>query len=1202
MPVSERPKPSYCVGSIIKPYSGSRRANIRTRSIAAMEGNILRRVLEVMKFVAVVISFLQYTSANADTTTINLGEDATTVISSPNYPSNYNSNLDLNWVVTAPEGYILELQMLDLSLESGYDFLCIGYGLGPDEPGSWELLKLTGSDIPSGTATPGHTMWLRMTTDVSNDDQGFSVRVTAMTNPGCSSDEIECSSGLCVSESVRCDGNNDCFDFTDEEYCPICEQVRFDPCRENLAYNLTFFPNRDAESAEDAQGSFTQIAAAISSCHDLLFPFLCSVYYPECPHNGPTHRMCYSDCMAVTDACQASFEQTLDRPWPVNCSVFTDEQEEDGSCFGPSGDLLDTDICGTRPGYVPSQYRIVGGINARRGEFPWIGSLRSGSEESDEYGGHICGSTLISSQWVLTAAHCVELYVDRVVFGNTYLTSDSDAEVSVEVADVFIHPEYDIYNILNDLALIRLAEPVTFSDYVRPACLAESSDELNAYRRCLIAGWGIIQEGTDPLSPSLRKAVVNLLDREWCDSEFSYNGTLTEATICAGYEEGGIDTCQGDSGGPLTCEGDDGRWHLVGATSFGKGCARELFPGVYTRISPFQSFITAVVSGAISPGVFEINLERGTPVTITSPNYPYPYNVGDIIVWKVSAPVNHSVRMDIVDFATEPAYDFLFVGDGLTPLTYTELARLDGYDLRPSLTSHGRHMWMKFSSDVFYTERGFELTLNAVDPRDDNPVILVDDTMVQQIQSPDFPLEPSNNLYNVWRIKAPQNYSVRAHFEFFNLTFGSYLTVGHGPSLLTSSIQRELTGSEIPEDITSPGQEMWFRFVTDNGFTSRRKRRAVEPLTGNGFLVNLTAERTEDINECSSNPCDNGGTCTDLLGGFQCFCPDGFKGEYCQSEVDECMSNPCQNNATCEDRINNFTCICPSGMTGVYCETVVDPCCDDPCTNGGTCMTVGLSYQCQCASGFTGPRCETVVACSSNPCQNGGSCSPSGAGYTCMCASGFTGQNCETIMIGPCQSNPCSGAASCEEYGGSYRCVCRQGFTGYNCDIDVNECSSLPCQNGGRCINGEGRYTCQCRTGYSGVNCEQVGYCDLEGEWYNECNDRIIITMTSSGLLLGEYMTNEEITLGFSAPTVVVGYANQNKDFPTFGFLVGRNNGQSTTSWSGQCQLCGGEEVLYTTWTTAIEASTCSDIKRSTRLGQDRWTRYRQSIAPQRNI
>ncbi|XP_030851702.1 uncharacterized protein LOC105442295 [Strongylocentrotus purpuratus] len=807
-----------------------------------------------------------------------------TVISSPGYPSYYDSNLDLTWVLTAPEGHILQIQILHLALETDYDYLYIGSGPGPNEPGSWVLQKLTGYNYSSALATPGHSMWVRFTTDVSRGDIGFSLRATAILNPECSSGQMQCSSGLCISESARCDGNNDCLDFSDEEYCPYCEQVHLDICRQSLAYNLTFFPNRNAETADAAAGGFKDMADTISSCHDHLFPFMCTVYYPECTHNGPTHRVCYSDCLAVTDACKASFEQLLDRPWPVNCSMFTDEQEEDGSCFGPAGDLLDTNICGTRPAYAPDQSRVVGGINARPVEFPWIGSLRLEGLDFG-FGGHWCGSTLINSQWVLTAAHCVDYYVDRVVFGNAHLTDDSDNEVAVEVADIFVHPEYYISTLINDIALIRLAEPVTFSDYVTPACLSESSNELKDYRRCLVAGWGTTLEGP-PLTVSMKKAVVNLLDRNWCNSNLSYDGAVAEEMICAGYAPGGIDACKGDSGGPLTCEGDDGRWHLVGTTIFGGECAKSLSPGVYTRISQFQSFITAVVSGAITPGVTEITLERAVPVNITSPNYPSNYNVGDNIVWKVSAPVNHSVRLGIVDFAIESNIDCLFVGDGLTPLSYTELARLTGYGLRSIVTSHSRHMWLKFSSNYERTDVGFMATLNAVDPRDDNPLILVNESTVQQLRSPDFPFDASDSVHEIWRIMAPQDYSVRARFDFFNLTNGSSLTVGYGSSPLITTILVELTGSELPEDITSPNRKLWFRFVSDTGDSSRRKRRVVGSFMGRGFLVNLTVERTEDINECLSNPCHNGGTCSDIDGGFQCFCPEGFKGDYCQTGQD----------------------------------------------------------------------------------------------------------------------------------------------------------------------------------------------------------------------------------------------------------------------------------------------------------------------------
>ncbi|XP_071491001.1 fibropellin-3-like [Diadema antillarum] len=206
------------------------------------------------------------------------------------------------------------------------------------------------------------------------------------------------------------------------------------------------------------------------------------------------------------------------------------------------------------------------------------------------------------------------------------------------------------------------------------------------------------------------------------------------------------------------------------------------------------------------------------------------------------------------------------------------------------------------------------------------------------------------------------------------------------------------------------------------------------------------------------------------------------------------------------------------------------------------------------------------------------------------------------VGSGPCQWDPCQNGGVCSATGGDdYLCLCRPGFVGLRCEIDVNECSSLPCQNGGRCIDGPASYSCQCPAGYSGRNCERIGYCQLEGDWYNEWNDKITLSLTSTGMLLGDSSRTKDIIVTSSfcpAPSVVVGYANQNCAFPTFGLVLTRNNGESTTSWSGQCHLCKGEEVLHTTWTNTRKVPTCADHKMATRVGQDRWTRFRQSAAP----
>ncbi|XP_071498143.1 fibropellin-3-like [Diadema antillarum] len=245
----------------------------------------------------------------------------------------------------------------------------------------------------------------------------------------------------------------------------------------------------------------------------------------------------------------------------------------------------------------------------------------------------------------------------------------------------------------------------------------------------------------------------------------------------------------------------------------------------------------------------------------------------------------------------------------------------------------------------------------------------------------------------------------------------------------------------------------------------------------------------------------------------------------CNPDVDECASNPCQNGGSCEDGINRFNCACAAGWTGVDCSSVLQACRDWLCVNGATCVSTGSGRD-------------------------------------------------------------------------DYICECRPGFDGRSCEIDINECSSLPCQNGGTCIDMPGSYLCQCRQGYSGVNCQTVGFCDIEGTWFNSCNDRITITHTNTGLILGEFITDIEVSQGNMPSGFLVGYSNRRRCPSTLGFTMSENSGQMTTIWSGQCMLCGTEEVLHTTWSSSTRVESCKDIKKAFRVGQDRWTRYRQSLAP----
>uniref|UniRef100_A0A8D2M856 Sushi, nidogen and EGF like domains 1 n=1 Tax=Zonotrichia albicollis TaxID=44394 RepID=A0A8D2M856_ZONAL len=158
----------------------------------------------------------------------------------------------------------------------------------------------------------------------------------------------------------------------------------------------------------------------------------------------------------------------------------------------------------------------------------------------------------------------------------------------------------------------------------------------------------------------------------------------------------------------------------------------------------------------------------------------------------------------------------------------------------------------------------------------------------------------------------------------------------------------------------------------------------------------------DEIDECQSQPCLNGGQCKDRVSAFLCLCEPGYTGHHCELDVDECQSEPCKNSGTCQDLPGSFACSCPEGFLGTQCETEVDACESDPCQNGGDCESYGGSYLCVCPEGFFGYHCETASdPCFSSPCGSRGYCLPSNGTHSCTCKVSYTGKNCEKELLPP---------------------------------------------------------------------------------------------------------------------------------------------------------------------------------------------------------
>lgn len=405
-------------------------------------------------------------------------------------------------------------------------------------------------------------------------------------NKKCPPGTVRCgNAGRCISASWICDGCDDCGDNWDERNC--CGEGE----KECPAGTVLCGNPRSCIST-------SWICDGFDDCGDNWDEEHCcgGGTIPTPTPNVPCGWSEWSEWTECNTGCNAGLRHRNRTCLCQDgeCEGESTEWEEcpDDGCFPEAGSG-----CGTRV-IQGRMHRIVGGENANEGAWPWQAQLFV-------TGSFVCGGTLVGPRHVISAAHCFPsfdpIYQDasnwRVHLGKQNLNlSVGEGETISAVDRLIIHEMYDDYTSDNDIAMLILTDEQSPSNKINFACLdLDHEKQFDSSSDCFITGWGATS-WLGELADELQEANVPIIDRDTCNQPDYYDGELTVNMLCAGFVAGGVDSCQGDSGGPLACSArdcdtDEERWYLVGVTSWGYGCAFPNYPGVYTDVSKYTSWI-----------------------------------------------------------------------------------------------------------------------------------------------------------------------------------------------------------------------------------------------------------------------------------------------------------------------------------------------------------------------------------------------------------------------------------------------------------------------------------------------------------------------------------------------------------------------------------------------------------------------------------
>jgi len=250
---------------------------------------------------------------------------------------------------------------------------------------------------------------------------------------------------------------------------------------------------------------------------------------------------------------------------------------------------------------VGFQERIVGGQEAEPHAYPWQVSLQYYDFIISPFY-HTCGATIVDEYHVACAAHCIDgrkaSHFQIIAGAHNIKNPIESHHQKIKIAEMWRHEDYDSSIITNDVSILKLAEPLTFNEYVQPMRMANVGEEPEAGTVCINSGWGSTSHSNFPSMPSkLQYVELPIMGREQCRENYSGINNVDAGMVCGGQDEGGISPCSGDSGGPLVCPDQNGEFYLAGIVSWGMiPCGQPKYPGVFTNVGHFREWMDAHIA------------------------------------------------------------------------------------------------------------------------------------------------------------------------------------------------------------------------------------------------------------------------------------------------------------------------------------------------------------------------------------------------------------------------------------------------------------------------------------------------------------------------------------------------------------------------------------------------------------------------------